>query len=406
MNILWHSNSPECFSGYGDQSHLFTPLIKKAGYPINISSFYGIEGHSVINSDGIVELPRSTDAWSNLIIQAHMQYTKSDVCITLIDPFVLDSNIYKTFPNIMWCPLDSDPAMPENINAMQSGTRLWAMSHFGEYLLNKAGFTNFDYVPHGTNTDEFKPIDRKTAREEFSEIFKVDLEGKFLINTVAANKGRPNRKNLGMEIELFSIFNQKYPNSLLYLHTEPQGVFQGENLIAVAQAFGVKDKVLFPSQYKVICGLYDNSYLNMIYNASDVSLFLSRGEGFGIGLISSQAAGCPVIAVNFSAMRELAQEVGILIDCSLYQFTPPVFQAIPLMDSALQALESAYTYCDTSHEDYYPEWRDESRMFGLTYDHRLVFDKYMKPSLKNFENYLESKKQEEEIIVVSPKDKQ
>ena len=44
-----------------------------------------------------------------------------------------------------------------------------------------------------------------------------------------------------------------------------------------------------------------------IYNAADIKLLASKGEGFGIPVIESQACGTPVVVTDFSAQPELVR---------------------------------------------------------------------------------------------------
>ncbi len=64
---------------------------------------------------------------------------------------------------------------------------------------------------------------------------------------------------------------------------------------------------VFPNRYKLWIGEYDQRYLALMYNAADVFLGPSRGEGFGIPIIEAQACGTPVIVTNFSSMPELVR---------------------------------------------------------------------------------------------------
>jgi len=45
----------------------------------------------------------------------------------------------------------------------------------------------------------------------------------------------------------------------------------------------------------------------MLYNAADVFLSPSKGEGFGIPIIEAQACGAPVVVTDFTSMPELVR---------------------------------------------------------------------------------------------------
>ncbi len=61
-------------------------------------------------------------------------------------------------------------------------------------------------------------------------------------------------------------------------------------------------------------GFVPDDKLNEFYNSLDVFVFPSFYEGFGLPIIEAMACGTPVITSNVSSMKELAKNVGILID--------------------------------------------------------------------------------------------
>jgi glycosyltransferase involved in cell wall biosynthesis len=58
----------------------------------------------------------------------------------------------------------------------------------------------------------------------------------------------------------------------------------------------------------------DKSTLVQIYSAADILVAPSLHEGFGMTLLESMACGTPVITANLSAMPEVVEDAGILVD--------------------------------------------------------------------------------------------
>lgn len=386
FRILWHSNAPHAPTGYGNQTALFTPKVKAAGIEVVISAFYGREGTPARNQDGILELPRFKDGYGNDVIEAHYQYTKADAVVSLIDPFAMHPDVMRAFPWAAWVPVDSMPAAPENIEVLREARWVWSMSRFGHEQLQNAGFSPV-YVPHGVDTTVFKPVDRAEARRNLAQMLKVNLDGKFLVVSVAANKGRPSRKNFAGMFEAFALFAEHHPDAVFYVHTEPQGRNVGEDLHHLAKAYRIADRVYFPPDYQHIMGLLPPVLQNDIYNAADVFMLLSYGEGFGIPIVEAQAAGCPVILTNGSTGPELCFS-GHLVDA----LPVPALQgrlgcrwwmAVPGL--AAQALERAYTARNA------PEPRQQARDGALAYDADKVFAEHMLPALRAIERDVRGK---------------
>jgi len=377
MRILWHSNSPAAPSGYGNQTQLFTPRLAKAGHTLSLSTFYGHEGHVHRNGDGLVELPRGADLYGNDIIQAHAGYVGADVVFSLIDPFVLRPEVWGSLPWAAWTPIDSAPVLPQNVTALRAARWVIAMSRFGEEQLRAAGFDPL-YVPHGVDTRVFRPGDRPSAREAFARFTGQDITGKFLVLSVAANKGAPSRKNFAGMLEAFAAFAAEHPEAVFYLHTEPEGIWQGENIRQLAQFYGVADKVILPGQYSIVCGLVSPALMNDLYNAADVFLLLSRGEGFGIPTLEAQSAGCPVIVTDFSAHRELCF-TGWTVPGMPFMLVPGAVQHLAYPAEAAHALDQMAALVETEGDG---ALRAATREAALAYDVDVVLEDYFLPALE------------------------
>ena len=376
MNLLWHSNSPSLGTGYGNQTRIFTPRLKQAGYNVVISAYRGREGSALHNEDGILELPRAADIHGNDIIQAHVRYTQADVVISFLDPFALNPAIWCSFPWAAWVPVDGSPVLPANITALRAARWVIAMSRFGEHELRAAGFAPL-YVPLGIETSVYTPIDRQLARQAFNRFTGLDGTDKFVVMSVAANVGLPSRKNFVGMIDTFARFAAEHSDAVFYLHTEPNGIWQGESILTIAQAYGVADKIILPSQYAIVCGLVDSTLMNYLYNTADVFLLLSRGEGFGIPIVEAQSAGCPVIVTDFSASIELSS-MGWHVSALPYMFVPGSIQAIALPEAGQAALEAAYSLHQAGRLD---AKRRAARDWALAYDADRVMAAYWQPVL-------------------------
>lgn len=96
---------------------------------------------------------------------------------------------------------------------------------------------------------------------------------------------------------------------------------------------------------------YENRYnlteeeLHKAYNDSDVLLFPSLGEGFGMPILEAQAFGRPVITSNFSSMPEVAGKSALLVD-------PHSIESIKDgIKSMIDNRELAFTYRERGYEN-------------------------------------------------------
>lgn len=375
MRILWLSNSPRTPTGYGNQTGLFLPRLKAAGHEVALVSFFGIEGSPLINQHGILELPRLRDPYGNDAVSDHYRYHRADAIVTLIDPFVLAPSVYAPLNWIAWTPIDSEPILPENVAALRSAKRIWAMSRFGERQLQAAGFTSVDYVPHGVDSRVFHRLNKARALARLKHDCGIDLVGKFVVTMNSANKGTPSRKGFFEAFASFKAFSDEHPDAVLYLHTERDGIWHGEHLPTLAQMLGLAaDRLIYAPQYHYVNGMLPPSYLTDIYNVSDVFLHTSHGGGFEIPLVEAQLCGAPVIVTDFSAMSELCF-AGWKVPGVPFMHATGATQRLPIIGEVVRSLRESYQRRD----DF--SFRHQARTGALDYDADLVFRSYLQPAL-------------------------
>jgi glycosyltransferase involved in cell wall biosynthesis len=71
--------------------------------------------------------------------------------------------------------------------------------------------------------------------------------------------------------------------------------------------------ILPENQYQVFQNISDNE-LNSLYSNALCLIYPSIYEGFGIPIIEAQKAGCPVVAYNGGAMKEIIGDTPLLFD--------------------------------------------------------------------------------------------
>jgi glycosyltransferase involved in cell wall biosynthesis len=383
MKINWLSNAPYAATGYGNQTKLFAPRIKSLGHDITITAFYGLEG-GTLEWNGIPVLPRGREPYGMDITARHAEHVGAQVIISLMDAWVCDAKRLQSLGAawIPWFPIDMEPLPSPVKRQVEQAHKRIVFSRFGERQMHDAGLDCY-YVPHGVETDVFRPIDRAEARRSLGL-----PEDVFIVGMVAANKGNPPRKAFFQQIEAFAEFHRRHPDSLLYLHTQAgnQGGAHEVNLVEFCEYHGLKGgaDVRFAHPYQLWMSYPDPAMVE-IYNAMDVHMLVSMGEGFGIPTLEAQACGTPVITSGWTASEELCFG-GWKIDKREAEptWTPlGAYQYTPHAGAIVDRLEAAYRMRGN------PDYRKRARAGALAYDADKVTEKYWRPVLNEIEQSLE-----------------
>jgi len=376
LKLLWHSNAGWTPTGYGNQTGLFTPLLTDR-YDVAISAFYGLEG-APIRDGNVPVFPGMGSDYGNLYLQQHARRwfggdPRGGLVVTLMDVWVLESDMAARLNMACWVPVDHEPAPPAVVSFFaRSAAVPIAMSRFGETQLRQAGLDPL-YVPHGIDTDGLKPVDRAQARVEAGV-----PEDAFLVGMVAANKGRPSRKGFQQALEAFRVFLEDHDDAYLYLHTylDP-GVSAGEDLAGLITALGIpEDRVRIADQYRLMFDPYPTSSMAKIYSTMDVLVNPAMGEGFGIPVMEAQACGVPVVVTDFSAMAELCGS-GWKVKWRPFWTGQKSWQAVADVPDIVSALEDCWGRSPQKRK----KMADAARRHALGYSVPLVLKQHMVPAL-------------------------
>lgn len=376
MRILWASNAPWCATGYGVQTKEFIWKIKKLGHEVFCLAFYGLEG-SPQEIDGIVFFPKVQADFGASNLANVAQYVNADIVITLVDAWVYPPEVTNSFRWVPWFPIDSYPPAPALLNALKTAYRPVVYSKFARQAMAAMG-ANYDYIPHGIDTSVFKPMDKREARKAIG-----CPDGVFVAGIVAANKYNPSRKAFDQQIRAFAKFNRERPDSFLYIHTDPFGVYDGEDIRAILINSGLpQDCYGFPPYFQYMHGMLNDNFMAHAFNAMDVHLNATRGEGFGVTLIQAQACGVPVITTQFTAMPELTKAGWSTAPAELL-YMHGTYQAYPSSENIYAALREAYERRDDQ------ELKDLARKSIVEeYDSAFIAENHWKPFLEDIEKRL------------------
>lgn len=348
---VW-SNSPGMPTGYGEQAKLLIDLLKRDGAKVAALSNYGLEG--VVDEyrspyGPVPHYPRGYDAYSNDVVGMHYAHFMSQhidlpkLLITLYDTWILKGNGWDGKPVASWTPLDHVTLPPAVADWLRKpNVTPIAMALHGVRQLNQAGI-ECEYVPHSIDTKVMKPTATIGGRDGRDYLGAGD---RFVVGMVAANKasGLVHRKAFSENLLAFSVFHQKFPDSMLYLHTDFLGSGGlGWNLLKMLAAYGIpKDAVTFPAVNDYRYGV-SREDLAGFYTAMDVLLAVSYGEGFGVPTVEAQACGTRVIGSSWAATPDLLADDCWMVDGTMmWDAGQDAFWMTPNVSSIVSALEQAY----------------------------------------------------------------
>ena len=327
--------------------------MKRDGLDVAVQSNYGVEGQDTTWETGFGAIPQFARGYelysTDVVYDNHMEWAakhlgQPEVLVTLYDTWVMNNPKIDGFRKILaWTPLDHT-TMPPQVFAFLKRENVIpiAMSPFGLKQMQDQKIDGV-YIPHGIDTKVFKPTYEFSGKptREFMEI----SEDAFFIVMNSANKANKSihRKAFAENLLAFKLFREKHPNSYLYIHTEPLGIFGGFNLINLAKSIGLpKEAVLYPNPEDYRRG-FTKEQLAALYTAADVTLTTSYGEGFGIATIESQACGTPTITSGFAASADLAGEDSYVVNGQpFWDEAQMAWYSIPVIGSIVEALEMAY----------------------------------------------------------------
>lgn len=214
---------------------------------------------------------------------------------------------------IAYMPIDGEP-VPAEWQKLSATVTSVAMSKFGQRQM-----INSTLIPHGVDTAVFHPVEDgpivthtgkpAVTRRECKEAFGFDPDG-FLALRVDRNSWR---KDFGSTWKALIPVMARHSDVYAHFHCAENDPAGGPILPALfSRRPDLAPRFRTPAGYGVRNG-WPLGSLAALYNAADVFVSTSMGEGFGLTIAEALACGTPVIAQDCSAISEVAEEGAILI---------------------------------------------------------------------------------------------
>jgi D-inositol-3-phosphate glycosyltransferase len=247
---------------------------------------------------------------------------------------------------VVYFPVDADFHDPSWYEDFDLVSKAVVYTRFAREVVKKAvPHLEVDIIPHGVDHKKFYPI--FSSREEAKKVLFKGFEDRitppeesFIV--LNANRNQP-RKRLDITMEGFAKFaKDKPPGVKLYMHC---GVVDASmDIVKLAARFEISERLIISSVTRGIMSVPDER-LNLIYNACDVGINTSVGEGWGLTNVEHAMTGAAQIVPNHSACRELFWDCGYLIPVSLPYTLDHTMTVGGLVssDSVAAVLEAAYS---------------------------------------------------------------
>lgn len=161
-------------------------------------------------------------------------------------------------------------------------------------------------VPHGVDAERYQPqADRKQLLKELvvrptkasQRQFATDSD--FLLLNVNKNEWR---KDLFRSLEILAELRKRGVPAKLIFRTAPRSAMAGVDLEQAGAQLGLP----VDEHWLYLPAILPDG-MARLYNAADVYLTTTLGEGWGLGITEALACGCPVAVPNHTACAEIAE---------------------------------------------------------------------------------------------------
>jgi len=337
--LLWIGDGG-CTTGFGRVTHnIADRLVDNHGWDVHVLA---------INYDGDY-FPTSTKLYRPTKLVPNDIFGRSryiellaeilpDAVFILNDPYPIlrwlfrnqydpDLILARTRPLIGYMPIDGVNQPPRwaeipDIVRQLEPLPSCPIPSFTSVAMTKWGQAQFNTpyaVPHGVNTDRYYPVSDKrpmtasdgtviATKKDAKRYIQIDPDA-FLVLRVDRNS---HRKNFADTWRALVPVMRRHKDMVAWFHCKAEG-----DQLEMPQLIGRDPETFnqfrFPGQFSTKLGWPDED-LAVLYNAADLFVSTSWGEGFGLTLAEAAATGIPIVAQNVSAIPEVVGPGAILLE--------------------------------------------------------------------------------------------
>jgi len=189
---------------------------------------------------------------------------------------------------VAYCPQDGDPPMDNWKRIYRMADKVVAMSKYGQRVFKDYYNMDVPFIWHGVDSSTFTKGDKPD-----------DLKDKFVVGDI--NRNQPRKQPIRV-IEAFAKFAKDKDDVLLHLQMDWNDIF-GWPIQYFTDLYGVTGKCIKPGKVGM-----PREEVAKVYNAWDVNVMTTAGEGFGLAFAESMMCGVPNIACDYTTSKELVDD--------------------------------------------------------------------------------------------------
>lgn len=342
--ILFHSNNAKAFTGFGKNAKNILRHLHKTGKYEVIEFANGTQWNDQslqlrpwkakgsLPSDPAVLQQLNADpnkaraaGYGGHMIDEAIKKFKPDIYLGVEDIWAFggywDKPWWDKINHMIWTTLDSQPILPQAIEAVPKTKNFYSWASFAEKDLKAMGHDNVGTLHGSVDTKDFYRIsdtERKKLRSEFG------LSDEFIVGFVFRNQLRKSVPNL---MEGFKTFKKDCPNAKLLLHTHWS---EGWDIPRLIKEKNLNKDDILTTYYCSACGKYEvkpfegqeqtcrfcgtekslnttnvkhgvnEQQLNEIYNLMDVYCHPFTSGGMEIPIFEAKMTELVTLVTNYS----------------------------------------------------------------------------------------------------------
>jgi glycosyltransferase involved in cell wall biosynthesis len=354
VKVLWLGDAG-AHTGFGRVTHAIGERLVDMGHDVHVCA---------VNYDGDywptnlkLYVPNKlvpTDIYGQSRFVELLAAVEPDAVVMLNDPFVIAKFLFRNRwdeqkillqyrPILAYMPVDG-VNQPQTWSVLGKVTKPVLMSEFGRTWMPDA-----PVVWHGMDTDAYRPAKEKgyissggmevRSKRDAKRALGYDPDG-FLVVRVDRNS---RRKDFASTFKALVPVMKRHTDIQVHFHCKPTG----EDGVELPQLFSrepeVAERFFVPGEHNTRKG-WPESDLAILYNAADLFVSTSWGEGFGLTLAEAIACGTPVVAQNVSSITEVVGPGGVLVEpLTTITVTSGEDQWLPDVPAFTDAIEHLYS---------------------------------------------------------------